>query len=249
MRIETTGNKARVELRPGESFNFPPKFFRGRRYGIRAMPPCPFGSPFARLWHRCYWMFEYTADGDGESLALQGPSPTGTFVAVDLKPGERFCANLRYLAGYTSDIRFETKIRRLFSPTCWILGHPLPVVVSGPGAVIFYADERLHWDANTDPHQWGYMPNQVVAFDSRATFHAEAPEAAPNILSQIMNALGDDYRWILPAGQKTLVWGVNRPAGRHGHLLKHIIIHGLIFLIATLLINLPVAKIAAFFGK
>lgn len=249
MQIETHTNKACITLLPGESFNFPPKYFRGKRYGIKGAPPCPFGSPFARLWHGCYWMFEYTASGDGESIALQGPSPTGGFVSIELKSGDRFFANLNHLAGYTSDVRFHTKIRRLFSPTCWIFGHPLPVVVSGPGTVLFYADEGLQWDENTDPHQWGYIPNQVIAFESRATFRAETPEADKNWLSQILNALGDDYRWILPTGCKTLVWGVNRPINRHSHLLRHLIIHGIIFLLAMLLINLPVARIAAFFGR
>jgi hypothetical protein len=54
VRVDGIGNQVEVALAPGETLHFALRYLRGRRFGLGLLPPCPLGSPLARLWHGCY---------------------------------------------------------------------------------------------------------------------------------------------------------------------------------------------------
>lgn len=225
MRVDDTrGNEADIALEPGEVLHFSGRFLRGRSFGLTLIPPCPLGSPIARLLHGCYWLDSFHAPPEGAAVHLTGPSVVGRFQAVQVAAGEHLLLDAARLAAFSfaSGGRLHTAVGQLLSPTMWALGHPLPVIASGPGTVVLYGEGlRL---AEAQPGE-EFIPTQVAACPATTPIAARAlsPDARP--LGHLANALGREARWVFPAGCRLAYLPVNRPEPHLGGMLRHLLIH------------------------
>lgn len=232
MRIEGAGNQIDLVLAPGETLHFALRFLRGRRFGIALVPPCPLGSPLARLWHGCYWLGRVAA-GEGVSVRLGGPTVTGCFQAVEVPAGGAQWIDCRRLAGFVLAPGgvLRTRLRGLLSPSLWLLGHPLPVLVHGPATVL------LHGEGLRRATGGEFPPEQVASFpaDQPCAVRALAPDAG--IASQLANALGTQVRWVFPASTAVVIEPLNRPPGGGWRLALHLLLHLVGWLALALLLG------------
>ncbi|MCK6487159.1 MAG: hypothetical protein L6R48_02255 [Planctomycetes bacterium] len=220
MHVDGDGNQIEAVLAPGEVLHFTLRYLRGRRFGLNLLPPCPLGSPLARLWHGCYWLGRVAA-GEGTSVRLAGPSVTGRFVAVPVPAGEACWVDCRRLAGFVLAPGgfLRTRLAGLLSPTLWLLGHPLPVLVHGPATVL------LHGEGLRSAAGGEFLPEQVAAFPAASPFAARALAPDHGWISQLANAFGTRARWVFPADTAVVMEPVNRPHGGGWRLVLHLLLH------------------------
>ena len=193
-------NQAELNLDPGDVAFFPLRFLRGRDFGLTVIPPCPAGSPLARIVHGCYWLARLRADGEGRKVTLLGPEVVGRFVGIQVNPGESYLVDCEFLAALAlkQGGEIQTKVGQLFSPTMWAIGHPLPVIVHGPAHIVLYGEGLRREEAACDSE---YIPAQLAALDARVPFEAMALNPDNGLLSHLVNALGSRSRCrLLKAG-------------------------------------------------
>lgn len=233
MRIELDHpNTADVRLEAGESFHFALRLLRSREFGLAAIPPYPFGSPIARLVHGCYWLGRFSARGEAATIHLTGAQVPGSFAVLELAAGERAFVNASAIAGFAlgQGGRIETMLGRLFSPTMWLLGHPLPSVFTGPGQVLLYG-QNLRWIPAAPAPAEGLvavedlLPRQVMAFPVGARFSAVALRGDGGLFSHLYNVTTSQVRWSIEHPTRILVEDVNRPSWGASRLLLHLLIH------------------------
>lgn len=225
-------NTADVRLEPGETFHFSLRLLRSREFGLPLIPPYPFGSPLARLIHGCYWLGRFHARSEAATVHLTGAELPGSFAVLDLAAGERAFVNATAIAGFAlgPGAHIQTMLRRLLSPTMWLLGHPLPCVFTGPGQVLLYG-RNLRWIAPAEAPApdvvavEDLLPNQVMAFPATARFSAVALRGDGGLLSHLYNVTTSQVRWSIEHPARILVEDLNRPAWGASRLLLHLAMH------------------------
>jgi len=231
MQVDTSrSNEADLVLEPGEELHYAGKFLRGRYFGLRALPPCPLGSPLARIWHGCYWLNSCRAGEAPRSVRLTGPTVIGRFQAVRLEAGQRAFINASLLAAFSFGPggNLRTALRQLVSPTMWSLGHPLPMLASGPGTVLVYGEGLCAVEVVAGGE---YIPNQVAAFDAQTAFTTRALSPDSGVLSHAANAIGRESRWVFSEATRVFLVPVNRPEAHITRLFKHLVIHGAVLIL------------------
>jgi hypothetical protein len=221
-----TNNEADLSIEAGETVYFRGSFLRGRCFGFSLVPPFPWGSPIARLIHGCYFMNSASSDEEQSSLQLNGDSGLGKFMLLTLGLGDRYFVNPRYIAAFSfsGEGGFHTQLQRLWSPSCWGIHHPLPVIAHGPGNIVIYA-ENLRVVELESEHAAEYIPNQVVAFDCKQPFAVKAlrPDRSP--ISQIINALIDDNRMCFDPSATLYISPINHPVRQKLGFFIEIVVH------------------------
>lgn len=238
MRIDTPdANQAVVWVEPGETLFFALRYLRGRHFGVPLLPPCPFGSPLIRLYHGCYWLGRFRAGDGGSEIVLTGPTVIGNFRAIEVPAGETRFINCRHVVAFAfrDGGYLRTQLSRLLSPTMWALGHPLPVIVHGPGTIIAYgeglAEETVEPGAE-------FIPSQVVAYDARSPILARALNPDSGSLGHVLNAIGRQARWVFPERTVLLRVPINRPESHPAHLIGQLLIHLVFWVLLAVALNL-----------
>ena len=173
-----------VDLEEGERFHFPLSYQVGGQFGIRFIAPFPFSAPIARWLHGRYRLANVTAPADGARVVLNEPDRNNHFHVLKLDPGQRFFIDCAHLVGFSFSAggTMGAQPKRLMSASCWLIGHPLPVIASGPGTILLTGcrlhEERGHLVA---------LSKQIVAFDATARWTVRAPRADKEKLSQFWN--------------------------------------------------------------
>ena len=242
-----TANSADVTLAEGEILHFAPAFLRGRSFGARGFPICPFGSPLTRLWHGRYWLYSYRSGSDGETIALAGHSVTGRFQSVDIAPGERWFVHGAYLAGFLlrPGGAVRTDVMGLLSPTLWILGHPLPMMVHGPATVLLYGQcltrkTRMPGnssDSDASEQHFEFLPSQVAACSGRNRFRAQPLNPDHHLLGHVINAVQAQVRWEFLGNADVVVEPLNVVSRSRLWLFVHVIIHLGIWIVAAMVLT------------
>jgi hypothetical protein len=202
-------NQAKLSLREGESFFIKPSLLTGyRRYDWTL--PFPFGSPFFRLYHRCWMLKQVEAIEDPVELKLQGVHPRGNFVVLELKKGERYHVAIRYLAGFSGETAsLHTHIK--VSPGFWLLHQHFFPVFEGPGTILLYGPASLEQGGGTD-----FVPMRLVAFEAGKTFRPIAPQPR-RLGSQLINLLfSNEVIWQFKEPGRVMVEAYNE-AEAPGH--------------------------------
>jgi len=228
-------NVARIHLYKGETFYFPLKFNRGAKFGFSLVPPCPLGSPIARLWYRRYWMAKSTADSQPESLMLNGPSVIARFFHYSVEGGQSAFVNGKYLAGFSlgSAGHFKTILNGIFTPALWAFGHPLPMIAHGPCDLLFYG-EGLAWE------DVGFKdtlrPHQVATFDASSCFSV-LPFQTGTFLAMLINLFSYETRIRFTKQTDVLAAAKMEEFGFDLHILLRLIIHLSVLLVGFFLIR------------
>lgn len=238
MRIDTTqSNQAAVWIEPGETLFFALRYLRGRHFGVPLLPPCPFGSPLIRLYHGCYWLGRFRAGAEGSEVRLTGPTVIGNFRAIEVPAGAARFVDCRHVVAFAfcKGGHLRTQLSRLLSPTMWALGHPLPVIVHGPATIIAYgeglAEELVEPGAE-------FIPTQIVAFDAGSPFLARALKPDSGSLSQVLNAVGQQARWVFPEATLLLRVPINRPDPGSATVVVQLLVHIIFWALLALMLNL-----------
>jgi hypothetical protein len=225
MKIDTSSaNEADIVMEQGETLYFSLKYLRGREFGVPAIPPCPFGSPVARIIHGCYWLGRYRSGSFERRVKLTGPTVVGNFRAVTIESGQSMFINCENLVGFSfgSGGALQTKISQMLSPTMWAIGHPLPVLAIGPARVILYGEGLK--EIETEPGA-EYVPNQVVSFHAATPFIARALIPDSGVVSHISNAVGRQSRIVFPERSRILLLPINKPDRIVSQMAMHLVIH------------------------
>ena len=204
--------------------HFKGDFLRGRSFGVTLLPPFPFGSPISRIYYGCYFLNCSIGDALQEKLQLNGDSGLGKFELIQLGNEDRYFIHPRNIIAFSfqGNGGLHTQIGRLFSPSCWGIHHPLPVIAHGPGSIIVYAENL--YETELDPDDSEYIPDQIVAFDCSKPFTVKALLPKWDPISHTVNALIDDNRICFNTPVKLYVSPINRPM-RRWRTLIHVLIH------------------------
>jgi hypothetical protein len=188
--LKDDNKEAEVKLEEGEVFYWKSSLQAGGQAGGifgYGWPPYASCGVITRLWHQCYLLASQAASAGGDnSVKLNLPGQNDFFHEHKLDPGQRFFINCAHLVGFSfpKGGGLESQRKGLVSLSCWLIGHPLPVIASGPGTILLagrrFKEERLL--KNT-----GVPPRQIVAFDATAEWTVCAPQADNRILSQFSN--------------------------------------------------------------
>lgn len=130
----------------------------------------------------------------------------------------------------------STHLKGLTSLHCWLIGHPLPVIFSGPATVVLYGQNL---DTVREEHG-EHLISQVVAFDATTPFTVLPTETDGHLWSDFTNGLTLESR--LGVKQGTLVVEQVMPDGAssfrlYRRLLAHVVLAAVIALIIFLLAN------------
>lgn len=176
--------EAQIDLESGECFYFPLSYQAVGQFGIRLFPPFPFSSPIARLLHGRYRLANITAPVEGARIVLNEPNAQYHFYTLTLDRGQRFFIDCEHLVGFSFSAggTMGAQPQRLLSASCWLIGHPLPVIATGPGTILLTGC-RLHEERGA----LVVLPKQVVAFDATARWTVRAPRSDREKFSQLWN--------------------------------------------------------------
>lgn len=140
--LKDDNKEAEVKLEEGESFYWKLSLQAGGqaggKYGLDWKPPYYSCGLITRLWHQCYLLASLEASARGHnSVKLNLPGQNDFFHELKLDPGQRFFINCAHLVGFSFSKGggLESQRKRLVSLSCWLIGHPLPVIASGPGII------------------------------------------------------------------------------------------------------------------
>jgi hypothetical protein len=183
MEISTIQNVATVRLEKGESFYFKPALLKGfSSYDWTFPPPHFFGSPIARLYHRAWILKEVRSQSETLDVKMYGSHPRGNFKQIHLVEGEKLCIGVRFLAGFSKEIKsIHTRIR--FGPSSWLLREHFFSVFEGPGWVLLYCASSIE-----ETKEIEFQPRRIVAFDAKKKFRPLSPQPQ-TIFSQVINLL------------------------------------------------------------
>jgi hypothetical protein len=230
-------NEISLSIDSGETVYFKGRFLRGRSFGVPLFPPFPLGSPIARVWYGCYLM-DCASSNDGQhQLQLIGDSGLGKFEVITLSSDDRYFIHPRDIVAFAfqGSGGIKTQLRRLFSPSCWGIHHPLPVVAHGPGYVVVYAENLFV--SRTTSYESEFIPNQIVAFDCRQPFTVKTLRPNYSPVSHAVNALIEDNRICFMPDTKIFVTPINKPVHHKLRQFIHVLLHIAVFYLAFLLLR------------
>lgn len=190
------------------------------------IPPCPLGSPFARLWHGCYWM-KCRTQVDTCPIQLVGPQATGRFVCQKVESGRAIFVSPAHLAGFVQESGsrgFETLLSHLLEPASWALRRPLPMVFHGPGTVILYGEnlQTMELPATENFERPSHM---IAAFDAASAFKVHPANPGRPDMAMWENIFGAEVYQALPQHRWVVVEQVYRPRFGLGLIKSELLLH------------------------
>ncbi len=182
MKTELHGNQLTRTLSSGERYFFKPALLQGfSDYDWTLPPPFPWGSPFMRLYHRC-WIWKTVMAEKPKDIPVHGTHPRGNFMTLQLEPDEEVCVFVRYLAGFSGEIRnLHTRIK--FALPFWLLHKHFFCTLKGPGEILLYGSASM----NASPLR-EHAPHRLVAFEAEKRFRPIAAHHRTT-RSQLVNIL------------------------------------------------------------
>ncbi len=243
-RIDTSApNQLEVTLAGDETIWFHPKYLQSRRFGRRFLPPWMTGAPIGRILHGSYWLARLSGGRTNETsdpVKFAGPSVTGRFRTLELGANERYFVNLRNFVGILlpqgrdSSKPMATHLGGLASLHCWLIGHPLPVIFTGPATVILYGQNLDFTEESNAEH----LIQQVVAFDASKPFNVLPTETDGALWSDFTNGLTLESRLSVEHGRLLVEQAIpegNSPFRLPGKILVHLGLAAAIALVIFLL--------------
>lgn len=241
MKIQSDSrNTISVETNADETLYFAERFLRTRATQLSLTPPFWRQCLIGRYLNDCYFLHQSTGGQDSATTKLSGLTPTGTFEVSTLKEGEKAFVSLKHLAGFV--VADKSKdwhgrpvmhpiLKAIFSPTMWIMGHPIPCVFEGPVTLIFNG-AALRWDDS--PAAKEYQVTQVIAFDATRPFGVLAMNPGPNPMSLLYNALTFQSRFVAEDG-KVLIEDYIAPPRLNLRILRHFLAHVVLILLVFII--------------
>jgi hypothetical protein len=215
-------NSVTVHLNECESFYFKPTLLKGlASYDWAFPPPHPFGSPFIRLYHGL-WILKEVRAIEKKEFQIFGNHPRGNFKIVKLAEGEKTCVAMRFLAGFSSDLKsIHTRIR--FSPAYWLLHEHFFSVFEGPGTLLLHSASSFE-----ESHHTEFQPERIAAFSAYKEFRPISPQPT-KLFSQFINLIfSREVIWQFQEPGKVLAETcseseVNRKDSFLGQFFKHLL--------------------------
>jgi len=230
LNFTTNGNRASVELPPGESLYAGQKWLRSRLRDQDLRPAfwkdCLPDAFVARLLAGRLFDPYVRSTSEPRRVDLVGMDPKGSFVACDVEGSESFVVRLGSLAAYRfgQGGRFGVSWRP-WDPARWVTGMVSAVVVCGPASIILYGTELAEAVAT---EEYDCRSDLVAAFDANAEFSLGAEkDGGVGWLAPIMTSTSGNVYMCFEPGTR-VVQSAGAPA-RRGRLAKaHRIIIGVL---------------------
>ena len=238
--IRDSDNALTIVLAEGEVLYHAMRFLRSRRFGMRLVPPFPLRAPIGRLWHRAYLLNAVEGDqSDTErAVSLVGTAPLGRFETLELAAGQQAVVDLSHLAGFVAlptASRLRPIVRSWFKglvqPACWLLGHPVPCVFSGPATLILYG-QGLRWRSEGEARALGR--DQLVLFGTEAEVEI-LPLEPTSATAHFINAITFRSRVVVGDRDRVLIQDFQQEESGGARFFKEFFVHILLLILLALL--------------
>lgn len=188
-----------------------------------ATPPVQAASPVGEAIDSA----EHQGDGpvvhenERPALSLVGTSALGSFEVLHIEAGQTHMVNLAHLAAVIVPTHLRVTdgppvvrahLAGLLNPSCWLLGHPVPTLFSGPLTLVLYG-VGLRRRGLDEPRDMGRR--QLVSFDTQADLAIKAL-TPQNRLAHVINAL--TFRSRVEVGDADEVLMLDYKPEEHGAL-------------------------------